>query len=208
MRALLEHGLLNLEVAGFTKRSRGIHDQVIFEEEFSQRMVPVLVERPISFSVEAVVESEIGVQPCAIRSNVVLGKVEGVFIVVQVANLEIRINRIEYLGTESDILYFRPANPLQTDRTFAGRQSFADDSEQGPALEQSCPVDSQHNSQDILAVESVGTDLLERELSRRERLCGHRTVKEERIGPLSCEDMQAVAITAILVVHGKGNGLA
>ena len=118
-----------------------------------------------------------------------LGKVEGVFVVVQVANLEIPINRIEYLRTESDILDFRPANPFQPDRPFAGRQSLADYSEHGPALEQSCPLDFQHNSQDILAVESVGTDLLERELSRREGLCGHRTVKEERIGPLSCEDM-------------------
>src|SRR5258705_3678635 len=152
-------------------------------------MVPVLVERPVSFSVEAIVESEIGVQPCAIRSDVGLGKVEGVFIVVQVANLKIPINRIENLGTESDILDFRPANPLQTDRPFAGRQSLADDSEHGPALEQSCPLDFQHNSQNILAVESIGTDLLERELSRRESLCGHRTVEEERIGPLSREDM-------------------
>ena len=189
MRALLKHRLLNLKVAGFTERFRSINDQVILEQEFRQRMVPMLVERPISFSVEAIVESEIGVQPCAIRSNVVLGKVEGVFIVVQVANLEIPINRIEYLRTESDILDFRPANPFQPDRPFAGRQSLADDSEHRPALKQSCPLDSQHNSQDILAVESVGTDLLERELSGREGLCGHRTVKEERIGPLSCEDM-------------------
>src|SRR5207245_7272931 len=129
--------------------------------------------------------------PCAIRSNVVLGKVEGVFIVVQVANLEIPIDRIEYLGTESDILDFRPANPFQPDRSFAGRQSLADDSEHGPALEQSCPLDFQHNSQNILTVESVRTDLLECELSRRQGLCSHRTVEEERIGPLSREDMHA-----------------
>jgi len=74
MRALLKHRLLNLKVAGFTKRFRSINDQVIREQEFCQRMVPMLVERPISFSVETVVESEIGVQPRAIRSNVVLGK--------------------------------------------------------------------------------------------------------------------------------------
>ncbi len=126
MRALLKHRLLNLKVAGFTERFRSINDQVIREQEFRQRMVPMLVERPISFSVEAIVESEIGVQPCAIRSNVVLGKVEGVFIVVQVANLEIPINRIEYLRTESDILDFRPANAFQTDRPFARRQSLTD----------------------------------------------------------------------------------
>src|SRR6266850_2513290 len=128
------------------------------------------------------------------------GKVEGVFIVVQVANLEIPINRIEYRRTESDILDLRPANPFQPDRSFAGRQSLADDGEHRPALKQSCPLDSQHNSQYILAVESVGTDLLERELSRREGLYGHRTVKEERIGPLSCKDMQASPSAALLVV--------
>src|SRR6266849_2006372 len=104
-------------------------------------MVAVLVERPISFSVEAVVEGKIGVQPCAIRSNVVLGKVEGVFIVVQVANLEIPINRIEYLRTESHILDFRPANPFQPDRPFVGRQSLGDYGEQRPALKQSRPLE-------------------------------------------------------------------
>ena len=140
MRALPEHGLLNLEVARFTKRFRGIDDQVIFEENLRQRMITMLVEWPISFSVEAVVESKIGVQPCAIRSNVVLGKIEGVFIIVQVANLEIPINRIEYLRTESDILDFRPANPFQPDRPFAGRQSLADYGEHRPALKQSFPL--------------------------------------------------------------------
>src|SRR5206468_191185 len=108
---------------------------------------------------------------------------------------------------ESDILDFRPANPFQPDRPFAGRQSLGDDSEHRPALKQSCPLDSQHNSQDILAVESVGTDLLERELSGREGLCGHRTVKEERIGPLSCEDIQAFRSAAVLVIHAKWSGL-
>jgi len=61
MCTLLEHGLLNLKVAGFTERLRSINDQVIREQELRQRMVSVLVEWPISFSVEAVVESEIGV---------------------------------------------------------------------------------------------------------------------------------------------------
>src|SRR5256885_13789473 len=103
-------------------------------------MFPMLVERPISFSVEAIVESEIGVQPCAIRSNVVLGKVEGVFIVVQVANLEIAIDWIKYLCTESDILDFRSANPFQPDRPFAGRQSLGDDCEHRPAFKQSYPL--------------------------------------------------------------------
>ena len=32
-------------------------------------MIPVLVERPVDFTVEAVVEGEIGVQPRAIRAS-------------------------------------------------------------------------------------------------------------------------------------------
>src|SRR5258708_3481056 len=140
MSPRLEHRLLNLKVASFTERFRSINDHVIREQEFRQRMVPMLVERPISFSVEAIVESEISVQPCAIRSNVVLGEVEGVFIVVQVANLEIPINGIEYLRTESDILDFRPANPFQPNRPLAGRNSLGDDGEQRPALKQSRPL--------------------------------------------------------------------
>src|SRR6266481_8891599 len=120
-------------------------------------MITMLVEWPISFSVEAVVESKIGVQPCAIRSNVVLGKIEGVFIVVQVANLEIPIDRIEYLRAEADILDFRPADSFQPYRPFSGRQSLADDSEHRPTLKHSRPLDCQHNCQKILAVESVRT---------------------------------------------------
>src|SRR5258705_8424263 len=100
-------------------------------------MVAMLVERPISFSVEAVVESKIGVQPCAIRPNVVLGQVEGVFIVVQIANLEVPVDRIEDLRTEAHILDFRAADAFQSYRPLAGCHSLTDDSKQRPALKHS-----------------------------------------------------------------------
>src|SRR5207253_1818060 len=72
--------------------------------------------------------------------------------------------------------------------------------------EYSCPLDSQDNSQDILSVESVGTDLLERQLSCRECLCCHRAVKEERIGPLSGEDLQFFRCAAAFIVNTKRDG--
>ena len=92
MRAPFEHRLLDLEVARLGKRFGRIHDQEIGEQELGQRMVPVLVERPVDFAVEAVEEGEIGVQPRAIRADVVLGKIEGVLFVIDVPDLEIPIH--------------------------------------------------------------------------------------------------------------------
>src|SRR5258708_30908848 len=164
-------------------------------------MVALRVERRISVAVEAVVESEIGVQAGAIRTNVVLGDVEGVFIVVQVANLEIPIDLIEYLRAEANILDFRPADAFQPDRPFAGRQSLANDSEHRSALKHSRPLDCQDNCQDILAVESVRTDWLETVLSCRGGLCRHRTLQEEPFRSRSCEYMQAFPPAAGLFSH-------
>src|SRR5258706_4902955 len=103
----------------------------------------MLIERPVGLSVEAVIESEIGVQACAVRACVILRKMERVFVVVHVANLEIPIDLIEDFGAEGDVLDFRPADAFQSDGPFAGRQSLADYSEHRPALQQSYPLDSQ-----------------------------------------------------------------
>src|SRR6266849_8786285 len=113
MCASRESGPLNFEVAHLTERFRGIHDQVICEQELCERVIPVRIERPISFSVEAVIESEIGVQASAVRADVILREVERVFIVVYVANLEIAIDGIEYFGAEGDVLDLRPADAFQ-----------------------------------------------------------------------------------------------
>ena len=52
----LEHCPLDLEVARLLERTGRIHDQEVGEQELGQRMVPVLVGRPVDLSVQAVVE--------------------------------------------------------------------------------------------------------------------------------------------------------
>src|SRR5258708_28020604 len=106
----------------------------------------MLIERPVSLSVEAVIESEISVQACSIRACVILRKVERVFVVVHVANLEIPIDPIEDFSADGDVLDFRPADAFQPGRPFAGRQTLADYSEKRPAPEHDCPLVSQANS--------------------------------------------------------------
>src|SRR6266849_5592176 len=208
MRATLEHGPLDFKVAHLIEGFRGIDDQVIREQELRQRMISMRIERPIRFSIETVVEREIGVQACAVRAYVILGEAESVFVVVHVANLEIAIDLIEYFGAEADVLDFRPADACQPRLALAGRQSLADDCEHRPALQQSCPLDSEDNSEDILSVQSVGTDRLERQLSCRDGLSRHRTVKEERIRPLSRKDMQSFRFAAVFIIDTKRNGFA
>ena len=166
-------------------------------------MIPVLVERPINFTVEAVIEGEIGVQPRAICADVVLGKIERVLFVIDVPDLEIPIHGIEHLRAETDVFDFRPPDPFQPYRAFAGAQSFADHGEHRPALEQGRPLDPEDDPQDILAVEPVGTDFLEGELPCRDGFFGHRAVEEEWIGPLSREDLQAFPSAAAFVIHTK-----
>jgi len=83
-------------------------------------MVPVIVEPPVDFTVEAVVKSEIGVQPRSIRARIVLEKIEGVLFVIDVPDLEIPIDDIEHLRTEADVLDFRPSDSFQPHRPFAG----------------------------------------------------------------------------------------
>src|SRR5208283_3960122 len=146
-------------------------------------MVPVPVERPIDFTVKAVVEGEIGVQPRAIRADVVLEKIEGVLFIINVPDLEIPIHGIEDFRTEGNVLYFRPPNPFQSHRPLARAQSLADHSKHRPPLEQGPPLDPEDEPQDILAVEPVGTDFLEGELSCCDSPFGHRAVEKKWVGP-------------------------
>lgn len=84
-------------------------------------MVSVLVQRPINFTVKAVKESEIGVQPRAICAGIVLGNIECILFVIDVADLQIPINIVEDFRTESDVLDFRSPELFPTARAFSRR---------------------------------------------------------------------------------------
>ena len=101
----------------------------------------------------------------------------------------------------------RPTRSNRTGRLPALRVS-ADHSEHRSSLEQGRPLDPEDDSQDILAVEPVGTDFLEGELSCCDGSFGHRAIEEEWIGPLSREELQALPVAAALVIHAKCDDLA
>ena len=74
-----------------------VDDEVVGEHELGQRMVAVRVRRPVGLAVEAVPEGEVGVQPRPVRALVAVGEVERVLHVVEVADLEVAVDRIELL---------------------------------------------------------------------------------------------------------------
>src|ERR1700730_6838815 len=164
-------------------------------------MIPMLVERPINLAVKTVEEGEIRVQPRPICADVVLEEIEGIFFVVDVSDFEIPVHGVKDLGTEGDVLDFRPPDAFQSHRPSAGAQGFTDHRKHRPALEQGRPLDPKDDAQDILAVEPVGTDFLESELPCSDGSFGHRTVQEEWIGPLSGEDLHAFGLDATLIIH-------
>ena len=70
-----------------------VHDEEIVEQKVGQRVATVRPHWPIGFPVETIEEGEIGIQPCAIRTEVFLPQVKGVFRVVQVADLQVAVDR-------------------------------------------------------------------------------------------------------------------
>src|SRR5208282_1933127 len=116
-------------------------------------MVPFMVERPINFTVKAVKEGEIRVQPRTICAGIVLGNIECVLFVIDVTDLQIAINSVEDFRTESDVLDFRSPDSFQPHGLFPGAQCLAYHCEHWAALEHGRPFDSENDSQHVLAVE-------------------------------------------------------
>jgi hypothetical protein len=62
----------------------------------------------------------VSVQPRAIRADVLLRKIEGVFFIIDVSDLKIPIHRIEDLRTQADVFDFRAPNAFQPHWPFSG----------------------------------------------------------------------------------------
>ena len=95
--APVERRLLDLEVAVRGVRLRDVDHQVVGEQQLGQRVGAVRAERPVDLAVQAVIEREVGVQPGAVGAAIVLAHVEGVFQVVEVADLQVAVDLVELL---------------------------------------------------------------------------------------------------------------
>ena len=93
-----------------------VDDEVVGEHELRQRVVAVRVERPVGLAVEAVPEGEVGVQPRPIGALVALAEVERVLHVVEVADLEVAVHRIELLRSRASCSSPRAARPVRSAR--------------------------------------------------------------------------------------------
>ena len=130
VRASLEHRPFDLEAAVLGVRLRDVHHQVVVEQQLGQRVGAVRAERPVRLAVQAVDRGEVGVQPGAVGAAVVLAHVEGVFQVVEIADLQIAVDLVELLHRHDHVLDLGAAEPLDADRELAGDHRLADHGEQ------------------------------------------------------------------------------
>ena len=209
VRASLEHRPFDLEVAVLGVRLGDVHHQVVVEQQLGQRVGAVRAERPVRLAVQAVDGGEVGVQPGAVGAAVVLAHVEGVFQVVEIADLQIAVDLVELLHRHDDVLDLGAAEPLDADRELAGDHRLADHGEQRRpgALEQRLAVGLDDDAQDVRAGQAVLTLLFEGEPPGLERLQPGRQVDEERVRAQAGVDAQPVAAPAPLVVHAKAGRL-
>ncbi|CAM5723042.1 hypothetical protein SHIRM173S_06248 [Streptomyces hirsutus] len=201
VRAAREHGALDLEVAAVGERLGRVDDEEVRQQQLGQGVDALIVERPVGLAVQPVEEGQIGAQPGAVGSDVVLAQVEGVLRVVEVADLEIAVDGIELRAPHDDVLDLRSAHALQPDRVTVGGHGLADDGHQraGVAAEHRGDVEFEDDGQHVHAVQGVGGPGLERQLLLR--LGGQHAcqVDEERIEPRTGEDPHTARLGRLLL---------
>ena len=80
----IKQGAFDLEIALFCVGVGSVDNEEVLQEQISQWMIAVLVQRPCCVYVQAVSEREIGVQSCSVRSQVAVTQVKAIFGVVQI----------------------------------------------------------------------------------------------------------------------------
>ena len=89
-----------------------VDDQEVREQELGQRVCPVPLGEPVHLTIEAIPESEVGVEPGAIRPLLGLSEVKCVLGVVQVADLQVAVHRVELLRRQHQVGYLGPPGAL------------------------------------------------------------------------------------------------
>ena len=84
----VDQGALDLEEPARREGVREIQDQEVVEEQIAQRMAPVRSDRPRRRAVQAIEEGQVGVETRLVERPVHRGEREGVFAVVEIAQLD------------------------------------------------------------------------------------------------------------------------
>ena len=126
---------------------------------------PSVVERPVDLAVEPVPEGEVGVQPGPVGAQVARPEVERVLHVVEVADLEVAVHRVELLRRQHHVLHLGPAHAFDPDVEPAPGERLRDDADQLRAAEQR-GVDLDDEAEHVLAVEEDRAGIGERQLAR------------------------------------------
>ena len=127
---------------------------------------------------------------------------ERVLHVVEVADLQVPVDRVELLGGEHHVLHLGPTHPFDPDVELAAGQGLGHDAHERPAG-QEADVDLDDDAQHVLAVEEDRPGVGEGELAGRDRRQGCAGIHDERVPPDAGEDPHAAARTALVVVDAE-----
>ena len=208
VRVATEGGELDLEERALLGVGLAdVDDEEVGEHQLGQRMAAVLARRPVGLPVEPVPEREVRVQPRAVRAEIAVREVERVLHVVEVADLEVPVHRIELLRRQHEVLDLGSPDALDPDVELAARERFSDDADERRTAQER-GVDLDHEAEDVLAVHVDRPVIGELHLAGRDRLERRGRVHDERIPARAGEDANAVAGAALRVVHAERDGLA
>ncbi len=170
-------------------------------------MGPVRLQGPVGLSVDGVQECQIGVQPGSVGAEVVRRQLEGVFLVVELPEVQVAVDRVGSVLTEQLVLHKDTSEPLQAHRELADRDRFRGDGEQrsGRSAEHRGDVELDDDAQGVPSVGPVGAFDREGEPLGRERFDVSGGVDEERVHAQPGEDARAGRLGALLVVHAEGD---
>ncbi len=170
-------------------------------------MAAVLARRPVGVPVEAVPEGEIGVQPGPVGAQVAVRQVERVLTVVEVADLQVAVDRVELLRGQHHVLDLGAPDALDPHVEHAAGERLGDHGQQLRAAEKR-GVELYDEAEDVLAVEEDRRRVGERQLPRGDGLQRCGGVHDERVPAPAGEDPDTVPLAAGRVVDPEGDGLA
>src|SRR5215469_8910081 len=93
-------------------------------------MDAIRAERPVSLTIQAIEECEVGVQPGTVGATIVLAHVEGVFEIIEVAHLQVTVDLVKLLHRHDRVLDLGANDSLDADRELACDDSRSDHPQQ------------------------------------------------------------------------------
>ena len=132
---------------------------------------------------------------------------ERVLHVVQVADLQIPVHRVELLRGEHHVLHLGAAHSFDPDVERSPGERLGDDADEPPVREEA-GVDLDDDAEHVLAVQEDRAGIGESELVGSDRRQGGSSIHDERIPPRPGEDPQATPGATLRIVDAEGDRLS